>query len=64
MPYPKSIDNLIKLLTKLPTVGPKTAERYVFYFLQQEPEDLQEFAQTIAELKRKYPGLPNLLCCG
>ena len=51
MPYPKSIENLINLLTKLPTVGPKTAERYVFYFLQQGPEELQKFAQAIAELK-------------
>ncbi len=51
MPYPKAIENLINLLTKLPTVGPKTAERYVFYFLQQGPEELQKFAQAIAELK-------------
>jgi len=51
MPYPKSIDNLINMLTKLPAVGPKTAERYVFYFLQQGPEELQKFAQAIGELK-------------
>ncbi len=57
MPYPKSIENLINLLTKLPTVGPKTAERYVFYFLQQGPEELQKFAQAIAELKE------NTLVC-
>jgi len=53
MNYPKSIENLISMLTKLPTVGPKTAERYVFYLLQQSGEDLQKFAQTIAELKEK-----------
>ena len=41
------------MLTRLPTVGPKTAERYVFYLLQQSGEDLQKFAQTIAELKEK-----------
>ena len=51
MSYPRSIENLIEMLTKLPTVGPKTAERYVFYFLQQGPEELQKFAQAIAELK-------------
>ncbi len=51
MSYPKPIENLINMLTKLPTVGPKTAERYVFYFLQQEPEELQKFAQAITELK-------------
>jgi len=38
---------------RLPTVGPKTAERFVFYLLQQNPEELQKFAQAIAELKEK-----------
>ncbi len=53
MTYPKSIQNLINYFSKLPTVGPKTAERYVFYLLQQGGEDLQGFAQAIAELKEK-----------
>lgn len=39
--------------SKLPTVGPKTAERYVFYLLRQHPEWLQGFAQAIAEVKEK-----------
>jgi len=34
-------------------VGPKTAERYVFYLLKAHPEWLQGFAQAIAELKEK-----------
>jgi len=51
--YPISIQNLIDYFSKLPTVGPKTAERYVFYLLKQHPEDLQKFAQAIAELKEK-----------
>lgn len=37
----------------LPSVGPKTAERYVFYLLKKNPEELQQLAQTIAELKEK-----------
>lgn len=53
MRYPKSIQNLIDYFSKLPTVGPKTAERYVFYLLKQHPEWLQEFAQAIAEVKEK-----------
>lgn len=53
MQYPASIQNLINFFSKLPTVGPKTAERYVFYLLQQNPEELQKFAQAIAELKEK-----------
>jgi recombination protein RecR len=53
MRYPLSIQNLIDEFAKLPTVGPKTAERYVFYLLKQNAEDLQKFAQAIAELKEK-----------
>ena len=53
MKYPDSIQNLIEYFCKLPTVGPKTAERYVFYLLSQHPEWLQEFAQAIAEIKEK-----------
>ncbi len=53
MHYPSSIQNLIDYFSKLPSVGPKTAERYVFYLLKQNPELLQQFAQAIAELKEK-----------
>lgn len=53
MKYPASIQKLIEYFSKLPTVGPKTAERYVFYLLQQNDEELQKFAQSVAELKKK-----------
>ncbi|MFH1427095.1 MAG: recombination mediator RecR [Patescibacteria group bacterium] len=53
MKFPASIQNLINFFEKLPSVGPKTAERYVFYLLKMDPEALQKFAQTIAELKEK-----------
>ena len=53
MRYPLSIQNLINCFSQLPTVGPKTAERYVFYLLKQNPEFLQRFAQNLAELKEK-----------
>ena len=53
MPYPKSIENLIIFFSRLPSVGPKTAERYIFFLLRQNPEYLQSFAQAIAELKEK-----------
>lgn len=53
MRYPSSLQNLINELTKLPSVGPKTAERYVFYLLGRNNEELQKLAQAIAELKEK-----------
>ena len=53
MKYPLAIQNLIDQFSELPTVGPKTAERYVFYLLKQNPEKLKNLAQAIAELKEK-----------
>jgi len=51
MRYPQAIQNLIEKLSSLPSVGPKTAERYVFYLLKKSNNDLQELAQAIAGLK-------------
>jgi len=56
--YPLSIQNLIEELSKLPTVGPKTAERYVFYLLKRPEEELQRIARAVAGLKS------NLTVCG
>lgn len=53
MKFPPAIQNLINLFTTLPSVGPKTAERYVFYLLNQNPDYMQRLAQAIAELKEK-----------
>jgi recombination protein RecR len=61
MKYPKAIQNLIETFSKLPGVGPKTAERYIFYLLKQDAEELQKFAQGIAELKEKITICQNCL---
>ena len=53
MKYPQTIENLIEYFSKLPSVGPKTAERYIFFLLKQPDEMLQKMAQAIAELKEK-----------
>lgn len=53
MDYPLAIKKLIEYFSLLPSVGPKTAERYVLFLLKKSPEDLQGFAQAIAELKEK-----------
>ncbi len=53
MRYPQAIQNLIEKLSALPSVGPKTAERYVFYLLRQSDDTLNSLAQTIKELKAK-----------
>ena len=53
MRYPAAIQNLIDQLSLLPSVGPKTAERYVFYWLRQKPEKLKSLAAAISELPEK-----------
>jgi recombination protein RecR len=53
MKYPAAIQNLINRLSELPSVGPKTAERYAFYLLRQSQEKLQGLSSAISELKDK-----------
>lgn len=60
MRYPKSIQNLIEQFGKLPTVGPKTAERFVNHLIRQKQEDLEVFASALTELKK---GLKNCKLC-
>jgi len=51
--YPKTIQNLIDLFAKFPTVGPKTAARFVFYLLKEPKEKTEKIIQAIKELKEK-----------
>lgn len=51
MKFPRPIQNLIDAFSTLPTVGPKTAERYVFYLFKKDPEDLKRFAAALSGLK-------------
>lgn len=53
MKYPRALQNLMDKLAELPSVGPKTAERYVFYLLKQNQEKLKDLALAINELKEK-----------
>jgi len=50
MKYPAAIQNLIARLSEFPSVGPKTAERYVFYLLRQGDDKLKSLAKAISEL--------------
>jgi recombination protein RecR len=51
MRFPRAIANLIEALTELPSVGPKTAERYAFYLLKSAPEKLNKLTQALLLLK-------------
>ena len=49
--YPAAVERLLEELAHLPGVGPKTAERYVFYLLRQSPDRLRDLSQAVAHLR-------------
>ena len=51
--YPPSIQKLIDLFSKFPTVGPKTASRFVFHLIKTPKEKIEELTRTIEGLKSK-----------
>ena len=51
MAYPRLIENLIAKLMKLPGIGRRSAERIVFYFLNNPKKEAQELCDDILELK-------------
>lgn len=48
----KSIQKLIDLFSKFPTIGPRTAARFAYYLIGLEKEDAQEIANAILDLKK------------
>lgn len=51
MRFPRPIQNLIDSLSTLPTVGPKTAERFAFYLLKQDRLEIEKMARALVEMK-------------
>ena len=51
--YPKSIQKLIDLFSKFPTVGPRTATRFVFYLLKTSKKEIEELVKSITNLKKE-----------
>ncbi|KKW41772.1 MAG: Recombination protein RecR [Candidatus Magasanikbacteria bacterium GW2011_GWA2_56_11] len=48
--YPKPIENLIRSLTRLPSVGRRTAERYVFHLLKSGKKEVAELTLALKQL--------------
>jgi recombination protein RecR len=48
-----SIDKLIDIFKKFPTVGGRTAGRFVYYLMKQPKEKIDELISAITELKNK-----------
>jgi recombination protein RecR len=51
--YPKTIQKLIELFSKFPTVGQRTATRFVFYLLKKDRNEIEEISKAILDLKEK-----------
>ncbi len=51
--FPKPIQNLIEEFNKLPGIGPKTSERFVYYLLRQPRTTVDSLAQAIKALRDK-----------
>ena len=49
MPYTQLVDQLIKSLRSLPGIGPRSAQRMVFYLLQQGRDNGLSLAKTLEE---------------
>ncbi|MEI7690380.1 MAG: recombination mediator RecR [bacterium] len=50
---PKSIQDLIDELAKLPGVGPKTAQRLTFYLLRGSEDNLERLGRAVLNLKKE-----------
>jgi len=59
--YPKTVQNLIVLVAKLPGIGKRSAERIALHLLKSSPETSRNLAQAIIETKSK---IRNCSRCG
>jgi len=51
--YSPSIQKLINIFSKFPTVGPRTAARFVFYLMKLSQEEINEIVQSVSTLREK-----------
>jgi len=50
--YPPAIQKLIDLFSKFPTVGPRTAARFVFYLIKLHQNNFDELLNSITNLRK------------
>lgn len=53
MNYPESFALLLESFKKLPGIGEKSAERFLYSILDMDPEDVENFAKNLIECKTK-----------
>lgn len=59
--YPEPLSKLISELQKLPSIGPKTAQRIAMHILKMTDEEVKRLGQIISEIKDK---IINCSICG
>lgn len=62
MNYPKSFQNLIDSFKLLPGVGEKTAERYAFTMLALDEVKINDFCQSVRDIKENLTTCPICGC--
>ncbi|MFA4819148.1 MAG: recombination mediator RecR [Patescibacteria group bacterium] len=58
-PTPRALEKLIQEFTKLPGIGPKTAERLVYYLLKQPKTELELLADILLQVKKDVTTCQN-----
>jgi len=53
-----SIQKLIELFSKFPTIGPRTASRFVFYLIKLPQENFDELIKSIFDLRKNIKTCP------
>jgi recombination protein RecR len=58
MKYPPSLVALIRELSRLPGIGPKSAQRLAFHLFEQPREDIERLSRALLEAKRDLHTCP------
>lgn len=59
--YSPTIQKLVDLFSKFPTIGPRTAARFVFYLIHKPKEEIEELIVLISNLKKNIKICPLCL---
>ena len=54
MRLPPSVQQLVDHFARLPGIGPKTAQRLVFYMMGRPFSELESFSRSLADLKKSF----------
>jgi recombination protein RecR len=58
---PESIQNLLAALSRLPGIGPRSAERIALHLVQSDPNESRHLANALVQAREKIKTCPN---CG